>query len=100
MHSAKCARACWRSADGNFVTLVAPVSHGCGGSFVARNLAAAFAFDEAKTALLIDCDLRHPAQHATLGVDPSEGGLIDYLEDPDARRRRTCSTTPAFRACA
>jgi len=34
----------------NFVTMVAPVSHRSGGSFVARNLAAAFAFDEAKTA--------------------------------------------------
>ena len=66
----------------NFVTLVAPVGHGCGGSFVARNLAAAFAFDEAKTALLLDCDARHPAQHSALGVDCGNGGLIDYLENP------------------
>lgn len=66
----------------NFVTLVAPTSHGCGGSFVARNLATAFAFDEAKTALLIDCDARNPSQHGALGVNPSEGGLIDYLEHP------------------
>src|SRR5690606_34515277 len=36
--------------DGNFVTLVVPVSRGCGGSFVARNLAAAMAFDETKSA--------------------------------------------------
>ena len=42
----------------NFVTLVTSVSPGSGGSFVARNLAAAFAFDEAKTALLIDCNPR------------------------------------------
>ena len=66
----------------NFVTLVAPISHGSGGSFVARNLATAFAFDEAKTALLIDCDVRHSAQHRALGVDPGEGGLVDYLEHP------------------
>jgi protein-tyrosine kinase len=66
----------------NFVTLVVPVSHRSGGSFVARNLATAFAFDEAKTALLIDCDVRHPAQHTALGVHPTEGGLIDYLEHP------------------
>lgn len=66
----------------NFITLVAPVGHGCGGSFVARNLAAAFAFDEAKTALLLDCDARHPAQHSALGVDCGNGGLIDYLENP------------------
>ncbi|MFC3549805.1 polysaccharide biosynthesis protein [Lysobacter cavernae] len=69
--------------DGNFVTLVAPVSRGSGGSFVARNLAAAFAFDEAKSALLMDCDLRHPSQHTTLRIDTGKGGLIDYLEDPD-----------------
>lgn len=66
----------------NFVTLVAPISHGSGGSFVARNLAAAFAFDEAKTALLIDCDVRNPVQHEALGVDPANGGMIDYLEHP------------------
>jgi len=71
-------------ADGNFVTLVAPVSRGCGGSFVARNLAAALAFDDTKTALLVDCDLRHPSQDATMRVETPDGGLTDYLEDPEA----------------
>jgi Mrp family chromosome partitioning ATPase len=66
----------------NFATLVVPVTPGSGGSFVARNLAAAFAFDEAKTALLIDCNLRHPMQHEALGVRPANGGLIDYLDHP------------------
>lgn len=70
---------------GNFVTLVASVSRGSGGSFVARNLAAAMAFDEAKSALLIDCDLRHPSQHLTLQVDPEHGGLIDLLEAEQAQ---------------
>lgn len=65
----------------NFVTLVAPISHGCGGSFVARNLATAFAFDDTKTSLLIDCDVLHPSQQGALGVDASQGGLMDYLED-------------------
>lgn len=66
----------------NFVTMVAAVSPRSGASFVARNLAAAFALDDTKTALLIDCDLRHAAQHAALGVNPERGGLIDYLEHP------------------
>lgn len=70
-------------ADGNFVTLVAPVSRNCGGSFVARNLAAAMTFDEARTALLVDCDLRHPSQQRSMRIDPAEGGLIDYLENSD-----------------
>lgn len=70
-------------ASDNFVTLVAPVSAGCGGSFVARNLAAALAFDDSRSALLVDCDLRHPAQQSTMRVEAS-GGLIDYLESQDA----------------
>jgi Mrp family chromosome partitioning ATPase len=64
-----------------FVTLVVPVDHRSGGSFVARNLAAAFAFDESKNALLVDCDARYPSQHTALGVTVS-GGLMDYLGDP------------------
>lgn len=66
----------------NFVTLVVSVSPHSGGSFVARNLAAAFAFDESKTSLLVDCNLRYPNQHKALEVDPEKGGLIDFLEHP------------------
>lgn len=72
------------ACDGNFITLIAPVSRGSGGSFVARNLAAAFAFDEAKHALLIDCDLLHPSQQKTMRLDNHIGGLIDYLDDADS----------------
>lgn len=65
----------------NFVTLVVPIVHGCGGSFVARNLAAAFAFDDSKTALLVDCDALRPSQHVALRVDANQGGLMDYLDE-------------------
>jgi protein-tyrosine kinase len=68
----------------NFITLVVAVSPRSGGSFVARNLAAAFAFDEARTSLLIDCNLRYPEQHHALGVDPVAGGLVDFLEQPSS----------------
>jgi len=71
-----------RAGSGNFITLVAPVSVGCGGSFVARNLAAAFAFDESKTSILVDCDARHPCQHRPFGVPAENHGLMDYLDDP------------------
>ncbi len=71
-------------SDTNLVTLVAPVSRGSGGSFVARNLAVAVAFDESKSALLVDCDLRHPCQHKVMSIDPSHGGLSDYLSSPNA----------------
>lgn len=66
----------------DFVTMVAPVTGRCGGSFVARNLAAAFAFDDTRSAVLIDCDGRRPSQHSALGVDVARGGLMDYLDDP------------------
>ena len=70
-------------SDGqNFTTLVVPMSAGSGGSFVARNLALSFAFDPAKTSLLIDCDLRHPCQDRAFGIEAGQHGLIDYLEDP------------------
>src|SRR3546814_4140346 len=66
--------------DRDFITLVAPVQPGCGGSFVARNLAAAFAFDDSKTSLLVDCDPLHPTQHTALGVDVDSGGMMAYLD--------------------
>jgi Mrp family chromosome partitioning ATPase len=71
-----------RAQGRNFITLVAPVSHASGGSFVSANLAAAFAFDESKTALLIDCNLGKPVLHERLGVKPENGGLTDFLDHP------------------
>jgi protein-tyrosine kinase len=65
----------------NAVTLVTSVSRGCGASFIARNLAAAFAFDVGKTALLMDCDLAKPSVHELLR-DAAVPGLTDYLENP------------------
>ena len=70
------------AGETNFITLVVAVSPRSGGSFVTRNLAAAFAFDEAKTSLLMDCNLRYPNQHKALGVEARTGGLIDFLEHP------------------
>lgn len=72
-------------ADGSFVTLVASVSRGSGGSFVARNLAVVMAFDETKSALLVDCDLRNPAQDSTMKLSASGGGLVEYLENSELK---------------
>jgi len=57
----------------NFITMIAPISPGSGGSFVACNLAAAFAFHASKSALLVDCNLRDPSQHVNLRVDAPAG---------------------------
>lgn len=70
------------SKGNNFALVVTGTSPSAGSSFVALNLAASFAFDHAKTALLIDCNLREPVLHTQLDLMP-EVGLTDFLEDPD-----------------
>lgn len=70
------------SKGNNFALVVTGSGPGAGASFVALNLAASFAFDHAKTALLIDCNLREPVLHSQLDLVP-ETGLTDFLEDPD-----------------
>lgn len=71
-----------KSGGNNFTMVVSGASRGAGCSFVALNLAAAFAFDQAKTALIIDCNLREPSLHTTLDIMP-ETGLTDFLDEPD-----------------
>lgn len=71
-----------RSGGNNFTMVVSGASESAGSSFIALNLAAAFAFDESKTALIIDCNLRDPALHSTLDIVP-DSGLTDFLDDPD-----------------
>jgi len=66
----------------HFTTVVVPVSSGSGASFVARNLAAAFALEERRLAILVDCNLRNPTQHTALGIPNVDRGLFDYLEHP------------------
>lgn len=66
----------------NCVILVTSVVPDGGASFVALNLAASFAFDETKTALLIDCRLRDPQQDRLVAGD-IHYGLTDYLEAED-----------------
>lgn len=61
------------------VIMVTGVSERGGSSFVASNLATAIAFESARTALLVDCNLRDPALYRLLG-DASRPGLTDYLE--------------------
>jgi Mrp family chromosome partitioning ATPase len=63
-----------------FTTLVCPVTSGSGASFVARNLAAAFALEEGSGAILVDCNLRHPTQSSAFAIPPKAGGLFDYLD--------------------
>lgn len=70
------------SGGNNFTIVVSSTNPGAGASFVSLNLAAAFAFDQSKTAVVIDCNLRDPTLHSTLDIMP-ETGLTDFLDDPD-----------------
>lgn len=71
-----------KSLNGNGVIMVTGVSFGDGASFVARNLAAAFALDESKTALLLDCNFKNP-QVAVSRTSDGQLGLTDYLESEE-----------------
>lgn len=66
----------------NFSLVVTGATQGAGSTFVSINLAAAFAFDQSKTALLIDCNLRYPNLHTLLDIMP-DAGLTDFIDDPD-----------------
>lgn len=66
----------------NAIILVTSVAGESGGSFVATNLGVAFAFDAGRTAMLIDCNLRHPSMQYLL-ADPDSSGITDYLENPN-----------------
>lgn len=77
-----------QSANGrNPVIIVTSVIDGGGTSFLAANIGAAFAFDESKTALLVDCSLKRPSLYDILCNDdsnlsedqPEPLGLIDFL---------------------
>jgi protein-tyrosine kinase len=68
-----------QSGGRNGVCMVTSVRSGSGSSFIALNLAAAFAFDETKTALLIDCNL-YDAGFDELLYSKSKRDLFDYLD--------------------
>lgn len=62
------------------IIMVTAAAEGGGASLVARNLAAAIALDEGKTALLIDCNLRNP-DTSQLADRKRNPGLRGFLKD-------------------
>lgn len=62
------------------ILMVTSTCVAAGGTFIAQNLAAAIAFDESKTALIIDCNLHEPDASA-LAVGDGNAGLRDFLKD-------------------
>ncbi|MFV1982149.1 MAG: polysaccharide biosynthesis tyrosine autokinase [Thiohalomonadales bacterium] len=68
------------SKNKNFMLMVTSICKSGGASVVATNLAAAFSFDDSKTSLLIDCNLRNPKLDKLFNID-NKSGLTNYLED-------------------
>lgn len=62
------------------ILMVTATTQNAGGTFVARNLAAAIALDEGKTALIIDCNLKQP-EASRLSVGDGKAGLCEFLKD-------------------
>lgn len=70
-----------KAEQNNFVLMVSSLAEQGGASFTAINIAAAFALDERRTSLFIDCNLYDPYATRLLPTEP-EYGLTDYLENP------------------
>lgn len=69
-----------KSNNENFIIMVSSVEEGNDSSFVSMNMAAAFAFDETKTSLVIDCDIKTKRIEEILDLE-YEYGLLDFLEN-------------------
>ncbi|MFK8081556.1 MAG: CpsD/CapB family tyrosine-protein kinase [Granulosicoccus sp.] len=71
--------------DSNFSVMVSSVVPEGGGSFISLNLAATIAFDQAKTAMLVEANLHAPVMHKLMKLLDREGapGLLEYLEQPE-----------------
>ncbi|MEX1033992.1 MAG: XRE family transcriptional regulator [Cellvibrionaceae bacterium] len=67
----------------NFICLVTSVVPGGGTSLISANIAASFAFDEGKTAMLIEGNVHSPSLANLFDLDADTRGLMDYLESED-----------------
>tara|TARA_R110001592_G_scaffold29205_4_gene106215 strand:+ start:2407 stop:3114 length:708 start_codon:yes stop_codon:yes gene_type:complete len=67
-----------KSDKKNFVCMVSSITHGGGASYVAKNLAAVFALDKAKTSMLIDANLYAPSLDELI-IGEAITGITDYL---------------------
>jgi Mrp family chromosome partitioning ATPase len=69
--------------DEGLVISIVSIVPNSGSSFVTLNLAAAIAFDESKSALVIDCNIDRTANQHPFGDKEVGIGISDYLENDD-----------------
>ena len=71
----------------NFTIMTTSVVPGGGSSLISANIAATFALDEGKTALLIEGNVHQPSLEKLFDTEDASGeprtGLMDYLESDD-----------------
>ena len=77
-----------KSKGENFIVMVTSCYSSHDSGSVALNLARAFAFDEHKTSLLIDCDFNDPIIDKMLDLK-FNSGLTDYLHDEEINIEET-----------
>ena len=68
-----------KAGDKNFSLLVTSVAAGGGATFLAKNIAASFALDQSKTALVVECNLK--GSDSNWQVSYMEHGLSDFLQN-------------------
>lgn len=66
----------------NLTIMVTSIAEGGGASFVAVNLAAAFAFDQSRTSLIIDTNLSAPGLDKIFDIKDMPG-VVNFIEDSD-----------------
>lgn len=70
------------SENNNFIVLVTSCAEGKDSAFVSINMGAAFALDNSKTSLVIDCDIKAHRLEDMMDID-YDYGLLDYLENDE-----------------
>jgi len=85
-----------RAENENFITLITSATPDSESSLVAANLAATFAFDESKTTILIEANIRNPGLNQLLEVNAKKG-LIDFLQHDNLSEEEILYETPVER---
>ena len=69
-----------QSQGKNFIAMVTSCAEGCDSGMTSLNISTAFTFDESKTSLLLDCNLKNPKLDTLLNME-TDKGLTDYMEN-------------------
>ena len=64
----------------NFIAMITSCAEGCDSGMTSLNISTAFTFDQSKTSLLLDCNLKQPKLDALLNME-TDIGLTDYMEN-------------------